>query len=187
MIEYFDVVDADDHPTGAKTTYKESHAQGIIHRCAAVFVFSQSGELYIQKRSAKSTPHLDHTVGGHVSAGENYLTAAIREAEEEVNLTEKLTPVSTSLYSDELFNPSFKVIHMFGVFECTPSSDWKFQANDEVQVIYPESMENIAKQMMEKPGRFAPGFINTFEAYIAAKRPDIQFDAALCRQNWSEL
>jgi 16S rRNA (adenine1518-N6/adenine1519-N6)-dimethyltransferase len=187
MIEYFDVVDTKDRPTGAKTTYKESHSSGIIHRCAAVFVFNQAGELYIQKRHAKSTPHLDHTVGGHVSAGEDYLTAAIREAEEEVNLTEKLTPVITSLYSDELFNPAFKVIHMFGVFECTPSESWKFQPNEEVQEIYPESLENIVKQMMESPGRFAPGFINTLDAYIKHKSLDIKFDAQKCRENWVEL
>jgi isopentenyldiphosphate isomerase len=187
MIEYFDVVNTKDQPIGEKTTYKESHAEGILHRCVAVFVFNQAGELYIQQRHAKSTPHLDHTVGGHVSAGENYLTAAIREAEEEVNLTESLVPILSSLYSDETFNPAFKVMHMFGVFECTPSSTWKFQPNDEVQVIYPEKLENIAQQMMQEPGRFAPGFINTFEAYIAAKHLNIKFDAIKCRQNWGEL
>ena len=187
MIEYFDVVDADDHPTGAKTTYKDSHSEGIIHRCVAVFVFNQAGELYVQERHAKSTPHLDHTVGGHVSAGEDYLTAAIREAEEEVNLSEKLTPIVTGLYSDELFNPAFKVIHMFGVFECRPSESWKFQPNDEVQMIYPETIENIVKQMMDKPGRFAPGFINTMDAYIKTRQLDIKFDADWCRKNWGEL
>src|SRR5581483_313616 len=113
MIEYFDVVDMQDRPIGKKTTYKESHANGILHRCVAVFVFDKNGLLYVQKRKG-ITPHLDHTVGGHVSAGEEYSTAAVREAEEEVGLTEKLNPVVTSLYSDETCNPKFKVRHIFG-------------------------------------------------------------------------
>jgi len=186
VIEYFDVVDVHDHPTGSKTDYKESHAKGILHRCVAVFVFDSMGQLFIQKRRGV-TPHLDHTVGGHVSAGEDYKTAAVREAEEEVGLTEELSLVTTGLYSDELYNPKFKVKHVFGIYECTPGSSWKFVPNDEVSEIFPLPLEEITLQMVSQPGLFAPGFINTLEAYLEHKDSDIKFDADYCRRNWREV
>lgn len=185
-MEYFDIVDLQDKPTGEKPFYKESHAQGILHRCAAVYVFDSQGRLYVQKRRG-IYPHLDHTVGGHVSSGEDYETAAIREAEEEVGLTEKLTLVTTGLYSDETYSKKFKIRHMFGIYECHPTDAWKFAPNDEVQEIYPESLENIVAQMMATPGKFAPGFISTMEAYLRIKKIDLKFDADHCRKNWREL
>ncbi|MDZ7785945.1 MAG: NUDIX domain-containing protein [Candidatus Saccharibacteria bacterium] len=162
-IEYFDVVDENDRPNGEKTTKAEAHEHRIIHRCAAVFVFNQNGNLYVQEH-LKHNNKLDHTVGGHVSAGEDYETAAYREMAEEIGLSGvKLQEVATGYYSDEGV-----YIHMFGIFKCTAPKAWEFTPNDEVEVIYPMPVEKIVKQMQSHPEKFTGGFINTMKKYLGA-------------------
>ncbi len=127
-IEYFDVVDSQDRPTGELTTKKEAHSKKIPHRCVAVFVRdSKTGKLWVQVRE-KEGGILDHTVGGHVSAGETYEQAVYREMSEEIHLSDvTLNKVVESLYSDE-----GEYIHLFGVYEITAPTDWVFVPNDEV-------------------------------------------------------
>ena len=165
MKEYFDEVDKDDVPTGRKVTKQEAHDNWIIHRCVAVFVFDDQGRLYVQEH-LKSDRHLDHTVGGHVASGEDYKTAAIREAEEEIGLTGvALKEIMTGYYSLER-----RYIHMFGIYECVAPADWKFVPNDEVDVIYPLPVEEIVRAMNERPEKFTGGFINTMKKYLEVNK-----------------
>ena len=188
MVEYFDVVDENDKPTGKRTTKAKAHEKGILHRLVAVYVFDKQGRLYVQDH--KLSRLLDHSVGGHVSAGEDYATAAKREAEEELGLkSQKLEPVFLSLYSDEMFNMDVQTtsqMHQFGIFECQPSDDWKFVPNEEVERIFPETMENIVAQMNMRPGRFTPGMINTMAKFIEVKNLPLKLNIAACRKNWGK-
>jgi isopentenyldiphosphate isomerase len=189
VIEYFDVVDEHDVVTGEKTTKVEAHAAHTIHRCIAVYVFDTDGNLYVQDH--KSSGLLDHSVGGHVGAGEDYLTAALREAEEEIDLKDQtLTLVYQGLPSDEVFYPSKQTsrsYHMFGIFEAIPDAAWLFKPNEEVERITAVPLTEVVRGMQENPGRYTPGFINTMAKFLEIKRPDIVFDVESCRKNWSEL
>ncbi|WP_367871359.1 16S rRNA (adenine(1518)-N(6)/adenine(1519)-N(6))-dimethyltransferase RsmA [Luteolibacter sp. Populi] len=87
--EIFDVVDEADAVTG-QATRREVHEKGLLHRAVHVFVINRHGELLLQKRSRFKDVHpevWDSSVAGHLDSGEDYVTAAIRELEEEMGVT----------------------------------------------------------------------------------------------------
>lgn len=62
-----------------------------LHRSAHVFVFDQAGKLFVHKRTAdkEEYPGLwDGSAAGHLSAGEDSRTCIIREAKEELGLSD---------------------------------------------------------------------------------------------------
>ena len=158
--ELFDIVDRDDNVIG--TTDKETaHTTGQLHRVAAVFVFNQAGELYIQvhKRDGK----WDHSVGGHVQKGETYAEAAAREAEEELGITLPLTEIATSLAGEEY---SYEQ-HLFGLYTCAVGPEWEFVPNDEVNNIFATPLDEIVRAMETEPeDRFTKGFRITMAEYL---------------------
>ena len=86
--EYLDIVKDDDEAIG-RALRSAVHRDGLQHRGAHVFLFNQTGEMLIQKRSAdraNSPSLLDCSVSEHVQAGESYLEAARRGLREELGL-----------------------------------------------------------------------------------------------------
>jgi isopentenyldiphosphate isomerase len=92
-MEYIDIIDEEGNKLGSKKTKKEVHDQGLWHRSAHVWVVNSKGDVLIQKRSPLMDNHpneWDISAAGHVSAGEDDITSALREVEEEIGL--KLEP-----------------------------------------------------------------------------------------------
>jgi 16S rRNA (adenine1518-N6/adenine1519-N6)-dimethyltransferase len=86
--EIFDVVDEQDRVTG-RLTRGEVHARKLLHRAVHVFVINRGGDLLLQQRSMFKDAHpgvWDSSVSGHLDAGEDYQTAAVRELEEEMGI-----------------------------------------------------------------------------------------------------
>ena len=86
--EAFDVVDESDHVL-RQASRDEVHAQGLMHRAVHVLVFTRKGDCLLQKRSMLKDrlPGVwDSSAAGHLDAGEDYLSAAVRELEEELGL-----------------------------------------------------------------------------------------------------
>ena len=86
--EMFDVVDQDDKVL-FQSPRSVVHANHWLHRAVHIFVFNSKGELLIHRRSAtKDEAPLKCTssASGHLAAGEDYATAAMRELEEELGL-----------------------------------------------------------------------------------------------------
>jgi isopentenyl-diphosphate delta-isomerase len=86
--EMFDVVDQEDRVL-YQSPRSVVHANHWLHRAVHIFVFNRRGELLIHRRSAtKDEAPLKYTssASGHLSAGEDYATAAVRELEEELGL-----------------------------------------------------------------------------------------------------
>lgn len=86
--ELFDVVDAND-----RVLYTESrdvvHRDNLMHRAIHVFVFNAAGQLFLQRRSLNKDTAPGRWVSscsGHVDAGEDYDSAALREMGEEIGL-----------------------------------------------------------------------------------------------------
>lgn len=82
-----------------QATRREVHGQGLMHRAVHVLVFNKKHDCLLQKRS-----HLkdrqpcvwDSSAAGHLDAGEDYETAARRELEEELGITDaRLVEVAT--------------------------------------------------------------------------------------------
>ncbi len=87
--EYLDVLDARGNRTGEKKLRSQIHSDGDWHRVVDLWILNSKGELLIQKRSPnkENWPNAwDIGSAGHISAGENSLTTAMREANEELGL-----------------------------------------------------------------------------------------------------
>jgi len=72
-----------------KESREKIHKEGLLHREVHVWVYNDKGEILFQKRAPnKDTfPNLfDASAGGHVDIGEDYLSAGIRELEEETGI-----------------------------------------------------------------------------------------------------
>jgi isopentenyl-diphosphate delta-isomerase type 1 len=92
--ERFDVVNERDEVVG-QATRREVHARGLLHRAVHVLVFDRAGRVFLQKRSMKKdmSPGLwDSSCSGHLDAGEDYDTAAVRELKEEIGITISKAP-----------------------------------------------------------------------------------------------
>jgi len=158
-MELFDIVDSQDTVIGT-TDRKTAHTVGHLHRVAAVFVFNEAGELYVQRHLRDGK--WDHSVGGHVSKGETYAEAAVREAEEELGITQPLEELATSLSGEEYPQEQ----HLFGLYTCVAEPGWVFEPNDEVEVIFPMSLQAIRQAMIDEPeDRFTRGFRITMAEY----------------------
>ncbi len=86
--EIFDVVDGQDRVVG-RDLRREIHRRGLRHRAVHVFWLRPDGDLCLQRRSyAKdnSPGLLSSSCAGHVDAGEDYLSAVVRELREELGI-----------------------------------------------------------------------------------------------------
>lgn len=86
--ELLDVVDQHGDPTGEVVDKTTIHEQGLPHRDVHVWV--TDGENYLEQQRTWDKAIMpgawDISVGGHVSTGETYLDAAVRETGEELGL-----------------------------------------------------------------------------------------------------
>lgn len=93
--ELLDIVDGDDRVVG-QATRAEAYARRLTHRCVFVLARAADGRLFVHRRTAQKLvfpSRYDMWVGGVVGAGESYDDAALREAQEELGVTELPAPV----------------------------------------------------------------------------------------------
>jgi len=89
MSEMIDVLDENGVQTGRIATRDEVHREGLWHKIAAVAVIDSQNRLLLQQRSKTKVTNpekWDIAAAGHVDAGEDTLTTAIRETAEEVGI-----------------------------------------------------------------------------------------------------
>lgn len=92
--ELFIVVDEQDNVLEYRTRYDCHHDKSLIHRAIGVLVFNDKGELLLQKRSQHKDLNPGKytiSVGGHVTKGQTYEEAAMREMEEELGVQTPIT------------------------------------------------------------------------------------------------
>jgi isopentenyl-diphosphate delta-isomerase len=161
-MELLDIVNANDEIIGTMNR-DAAHTAGALHRIAAVFVFNESGQLYVQVRKSSGNLY-DHSVGGHVSSGETYAVAASRETKEELGIALPLQELS-------IFNPNYAAdsMHIFGLYTCTVELGWQFAPNQEVEEVIAMEVEDVQKLMIDEPDRFTRGFIATMKEYARLK------------------
>jgi len=165
--EMFDIVDENDHPTGRLTTKEESHKKGYPHRVAAVLVFRENGKLLVQEHRLINRL-LDHSVGGHVDAGETYYEAAVRETKEELGLEAKLEEVALGVPTPVKDpRPEFQnIIHTYGVYKTVVPDSWQFKETEEVDSLIEMDLGQAINLMNSHPERFLNGFFITLTAYL---------------------
>lgn len=157
-------VDADDNIVGYGTR-EYAVANGLVHRIARVFVFNSQNQLLIQKRSkrVKLSGRWDQSAAGHVDEGEDYLTAAIREASEEVGLRGASMTEVGKFYTEEKDEAVVKK-RFNTLFTCVFDGELE-QDNDEVSEIKWIDLDDLVTWMHDKPSDFTDGFIKTYHFY----------------------
>lgn len=102
--ELFDLVDLDDHVIG-QVRRGEAHGNpALIHRSAQVLVFAHTGQLLLQRRSARKDLFPGYycaSASGHVASGEEYAATAERELAEELGISSPLTNIGKALVRSE--------------------------------------------------------------------------------------
>lgn len=91
--ELFDIYSSDGVCIGSAPRSECHGNPALLHHSAQVFVFDSAGRILLQKRSPDKDiqpGRWDTSVGGHLAAGEDYLTAARRETAEELGVAEEL-------------------------------------------------------------------------------------------------
>ena len=92
MGEWIDIVDENGQPTGERVEREYAHSHGIRHRTAHLWlarVKNGSTQILLQKRAANKDSHpgcYDISSAGHIPAGVDYKTSAIRELKEELGI-----------------------------------------------------------------------------------------------------
>lgn len=89
MPELIDVLDENGIKTGRIVTREEVHREGLWHRCIIVAIINDKNEILLQQRShnkEKNPDMWDISAAGHISAGQDSLSAAAREINEEVSV-----------------------------------------------------------------------------------------------------
>lgn len=92
-MELFEILEEDGSPTGIVWERGVTHREGSVHPTVHVWIVRQREDgrydILLQKRSADKDSYpgcYDISSAGHVPAGENYLSAAVRELSEELGL-----------------------------------------------------------------------------------------------------
>ena len=91
-MEILDIVDETGKPTGSTVSREEAHREGIRHRTAHVWIVRKKedeDEVLLQKRSIEkeSFPGMyDTSSAGHIPAGCEPITSALRELKEELGI-----------------------------------------------------------------------------------------------------
>lgn len=89
-LELFDVVDEDGEPTGETVERTLAHSKGIRHRTSHVWLLRRRRdrvEILLQKRSRNKDSFpgcYDISSAGHIPAGVDYVSSALRELQEEL-------------------------------------------------------------------------------------------------------
>jgi len=87
-MQELNIVDENDKVIG-KDTRKNIHKNGLLHREIHVWIYNKNGEILFQRRAKTKDTYpnlLDASVGGHVEIGDDYLTTAVKELEEETGI-----------------------------------------------------------------------------------------------------
>lgn len=86
--EFFDIIDENGVPSGEIISRSDAHSKGVLHRTAHVWIIN-NGMVLLQKRSDNkdSFPSCyDISSAGHITAGDEPLSAALRELSEELGI-----------------------------------------------------------------------------------------------------
>ncbi len=168
--ELFDVVDEHDQVID-RLPRAVVHARKLLHRAVHIFVFDDAGRMYVQLRSATKDEYPNcytSSCSGHVDAGEDYDTAAIRELREELGLVvEGIVTASASLSDASTAN----TIERLQKFPAGENTSWEHTMLYRMQTSSPlqpdpeeiaggdfRSLAEIEQDIAKQPARYCPAF-----------------------------
>ncbi len=142
--EYFDVLDENGNKTGKIKLRNEVHRDGDWHKAVHIWIINDKGDILLQRRcpTKDSNPNmLDISSAGHLTAGDDSLSGAIRELKEELNIDiepNELQFIKTikrsSKYTSTFINNEFDDLY---ILRTTKSiDDMKYQEEEISEIFY---------------------------------------------------
>jgi len=159
--ELFDVVDQNDLVIGTATR-QEVHKNSWLHRSIHIFVFNNQKDIFLQKRvltKDENPGYWDSSVSGHVNSGEDYLTSAHRELEEELGISGSLKPFIKFPACRETFWE-----HMQS-YLCITDQTIQINPHEIIEGRY-WKLDELKTKIQENPGIFTSSFHCIFHCYV---------------------
>ena len=135
-----------------------------------IFVWNSKGELFLQFRSRLKKNHpqtWDSSCSGHLSTGQDYYEAAIRELEEEIGLDETQTKAIRPVFKVKSC-PETEQEHVW-LYEMVHDGPFQLQA-EEIEDGRFFSQNDIQKMISENPVQFAPSFVYIWNLYLRQQK-----------------
>ena len=166
--ELIDVLDENGILTGEVLPRSEVHKRGLWHRAIVVAIVNEKNEILLQQRSEKKEKNAgmwDISVAGHISAGQDSLSAAAREINEEISvLLGYRTEIKDFRYmycfrKEQVFKKDFieRQFYDFFILRTTGVDDKTlFFQKEEVQAVKFVNLNSIQKmidnnELVERP------------------------------------
>ena len=92
FMELLDIYNKEGEKLNYSISREVAHREGLWHKIACMFIINSKNEVLMQKRShlKKTNPNgWGCSASGHIDAGENIITGALRELEEEIGVYAK--------------------------------------------------------------------------------------------------
>jgi isopentenyl-diphosphate delta-isomerase len=155
-MECLDVVDDDDNIVGRESR-SDCHEKKLLHRSVMFFIFDGQGRILVNKR----VPDKDFFVGqwsivlgGHVSSGDTYDDAVVREALEEADISSE--PFRMGFFKKRLREESENVT-VYGFKTDREPNLLKEEIEFGKFMSYGEAMEKIEKEkFIPETGKLLP-------------------------------
>ena len=177
--EFLEVYSPEGTKTGQKKSKSEIHRKGLFHSTVHVWIFTEEGNILIQKRSKKKelNPGIwDVSVAGHIKFNENIKKAAKRETLEEtgINISTK-DLLKIGVYRSINIHPTaidkeFFHTYILKIDKNSINLDFKNNEVDDLKFISIEEMESLIK---EENNKF---FIGKNRKYYRDVLKSIKFD-----------
>lgn len=177
--EFLEVYSPEGTKTGQKKSKSEIHRKGLFHSTVHVWIFTEEGNILIQKRSKKKelNPGVwDVSVAGHVKFNENIKKAAKRETLEEtgININTK-DLLKIGVYRSINIHPTaidkeFFHTYILKIDKNSINLDFKNNEVDDLKFISIEEMESLIKDENNKI------FIGKNRKYYSDVLKSIKFD-----------
>ena len=154
-MEYIDIVDQNNNPTGEIKEKTQAHEDGNFHRTAHIWIMNDKKELLLQKRSAtkKSHPNCwDISGAGHIRAGESVINGAIRELKEELGVETKESELQYIATIKSTKNPKNMEFGYVYLLKCNNQvEEYIFEDNEvsEVKYVYFEELEKMVEERVD--------------------------------------
>jgi isopentenyl-diphosphate delta-isomerase type 1 len=102
--ELFDLVDGEDRVIGQVRRAEAHHDPSLLHRSVQVLILADDGRVLLQRRSQRKDlfpGYFCASASGHVTSGDDYLTSAQRELQEELGIRVPLRFIEKVLVRSE--------------------------------------------------------------------------------------
>lgn len=166
--EYFDVLDENGNKTGKIKLRDEVHRDGDWHKSVHIWIINQNNEILLQRRCATKDSYpnmLDISCAGHLTAGDDSITGALRELKEELNLDinsnelEFIDTIKNSFkYSDSFINNGFADMYILKTNKTI--DNMKFQESEISEILFmpylqfKKLVENKSNDLVSHPEEF---------------------------------